>query len=307
MKDWPLIAFVGSSPLTRGKRIGFPGYRVVRGLIPAHAGKTGFTEYDHPAREAHPRSRGENQLTVDPTIFDDGSSPLTRGKLLDDKRCCRHRRLIPAHAGKTSSVARALMWTRAHPRSRGENDITFNGLSELTGSSPLTRGKPFVADLRATRAGLIPAHAGKTCPSSPLTISGQAHPRSRGENGTSQNPPDRRGGSSPLTRGKLAGAVVVRLNRGLIPAHAGKTGHTTRTQRRSRAHPRSRGENRSPRRRSSPAPGSSPLTRGKRAASAGCLSGAGLIPAHAGKTCGLRKGSRRGRAHPRSRGENTFI
>ena len=50
--------------------------------------------------------------------------------------------------------------------------------------------------------------------------------------------------------------------------------------------------------------GSSPLTRGKR--SSACWGGvaAGLIPAHAGKTPGPGPHGRRGRAHPRSRGEN---
>ena len=90
----------GSSPLTRGKRDLVGIVKVVSRLIPAHAGKTRQSSRNarqraaHPrsrgenahvasmstVRPAHPRSRGENQVTVDPTIFDDGSSPLTRGK-----------------------------------------------------------------------------------------------------------------------------------------------------------------------------------------------------------------------------------
>ena len=50
--------------------------------------------------------------------------------------------------------------------------------------------------------------------------------------------------------------------------------------------------------------GSSPLTRGKRGDAQEQVLGAGLIPAHAGKT-NLRYASRAMyRAHPRSRGEN---
>ena len=53
--------------------------------------------------------------------------------------------LIPAHAGKTP-VGRAVpsvAW--AHPRSRGENAERRRGGELLRGSSPLTRGKHYVA------------------------------------------------------------------------------------------------------------------------------------------------------------------
>ena len=51
--------------------------------------------------------------------------------------------------------------------------------------------------------------------------------------------------------------------------------------------------------------GSSPLTRGKLALDRGLTAPKGLIPAHAGKTLGIRRRKRRRAAHPRSRGENT--
>ena len=51
--------------------------------------------------------------------------------------------------------------------------------------------------------------------------------------------------------------------------------------------------------------GSSPLTRGKRHTSDPRNRRMGLIPAHAGKTPPSRPAGRAGRAHPRSRGENT--
>ena len=51
---------LGSSPLTRGKRI--MGQQAARGqgLIPAHAGKTDRAVPDVYRAGAHPRSRGEN-------------------------------------------------------------------------------------------------------------------------------------------------------------------------------------------------------------------------------------------------------
>ena len=70
-----------------------------------------------------------------------GSSPLTRGKPEGHPKLPPGVRLIPAHAGKTSTM---------RPDARAE------------GSSPLTRGKlPVNCGLNRVQR-LIPAHAGKT-------------------------------------------------------------------------------------------------------------------------------------------------
>ena len=93
----------GSSPLTRGK-LGVVGVRgPVVGLIPAHAGKTSRQADKARVHEAHPRSRGENKGTSEHTTGPGGSSPLTRGKRLGAKDMYDLSRLIPAHAGKTTS------------------------------------------------------------------------------------------------------------------------------------------------------------------------------------------------------------
>ena len=91
-------------------------------------------------------------------------------------------RLIPAHAGKTSKPSLSCAGQKAHPRSRGENEIFVALLMGLMGSSPLTRGKLVGDRLASTVYRLIPAHAGKTGhPGAPLRHT-TAHPRSRGEN-----------------------------------------------------------------------------------------------------------------------------
>ena len=81
------VVGVGSSPLTRGKRVllrtGGAGDR----LIPAHAGKTHALRRQHEAGPAHPRSRGENAVVRPLTSLSVGSSPLTRGK----RRGCRRK------------------------------------------------------------------------------------------------------------------------------------------------------------------------------------------------------------------------
>ena len=132
----------------------------------------------------------------------------------------------------------------------------------------------------------------------------RAHPRSRGENALAVRVAVGDEGSSPLTRGKHIPLVELTPDRGLIPAHAGKTLAFHAWVSAMRAHPRSRGENLLHDRVNAASGGSSPLTRGKQPGLAWVGLGWGLIPAHAGKTVVRSLGSGSVRAHPRSRGEN---
>ena len=54
----------GSSPLTRGKRIGESVAHATARLIPAHAGKTTCARGSTSRPSAHPRSRGENLVAA---------------------------------------------------------------------------------------------------------------------------------------------------------------------------------------------------------------------------------------------------
>ena len=111
----------GSSPLTRGKLVFLVCPLDLLGLIPAHAGKTTHANWVVGAFPAHPRSRGENMFYESELAAALGSSPLTRGKLADDRRPLDFFRLIPAHAGKTRRQQGPCNCAAAHPRSRGEN------------------------------------------------------------------------------------------------------------------------------------------------------------------------------------------
>ena len=278
--------------------------RFFDGLIPAHAGKTADRVWDRAPWPAHPRSRGENQLSLTQTGTRRGSSPLTRGKPGLHRGRRRPRGLIPAHAGKTQGVGRRVRQEPAHPRSRGENTLSASTCCSAAGSSPLTRGKPPHQTPNVNSQRLIPAHAGKTWFEYRGDYGCAAHPRSRGEN------PERvpcampARGSSPLTRGKPSSPVLSLPRLGLIPAHAGKTQPLLARSSRAAAHPRSRGENSSVRGRLTPSSGSSPLTRGKHADVYVISHQLRLIPAHAGKTPRRRAPCRTRGAHPRSRGEN---
>ena len=172
------------------------------------------------------------------------------------------------------------------------------------GSSPLTRGKPYIQTLAGQLSRLIPAHAGKTVAGHDAADCVPAHPRSRGENAFSASRPPSSRGSSPLTRGKPIGQLMPILTTGLIPAHAGKTWTAYCPIRYRQAHPRSRGENLINAHVRRGDHGSSPLTRGKLELGHPLCGSERLIPAHAGKTS-VRPACRvPGAAHPRSRGEN---
>ena len=152
-----------------------------------------------------------------------GSSPLTRGKPRLNEATLHRGGLIPAHAGKTTSLGLIVFPIRAHPRSRGENVEFQRHVGHLAGSSPLTRGKPRHLAPSLGYPGLIPAHAGKTRDKRAAFQVLGAHPRSRGENGGSAYVEAEPVGSSPLTRGKPCRPRTPVARTRLIPAHAGKT------------------------------------------------------------------------------------
>ena len=116
-----------------------------------------------------------------------------------------------------------IVQVRAHPRSRGENDLDETEKRRAEGSSPLTRGKLKRIAFNKHIPRLIPAHAGKTLTALEYLGPLGAHPRSRGENEQHVINRFARFGSSPLTRGKLALVQVNGAGKRLIPAHAGKT------------------------------------------------------------------------------------
>ena len=295
---------MGSSPLTRGKRVEAFSEGEPAGLIPAHAGKTLPAALRLQKTWAHPRSRGENAKKFMLATPVSGSSPLTRGKPDRVAHLPHGVGLIPAHAGKTKPPKSSPRPPRAHPRSRGENLLIGPCPCSPMGSSPLTRGKPWRYTSLRLVSGLIPAHAGKTVRRIQRMEHPGAHPRSRGENQESEGPVNAKKGSSPLTRGKRREPRSGRREPGLIPAHAGKTWGSGLYFCDAGAHPRSRGENGTHSHSGQPSGGSSPLTRGKHERCRQRTHPVGLIPAHAGKTPSNAAPGDLIWAHPRSRGEN---
>ena len=196
---------------------------------------------------------------------------------------------------------------RAHPRSRGEHFVAGVFAPRFRGSSPLARGTRALQRPRRTCQGLIPARAGNTSPPVPVVPGCRAHPRSRGEHLSPLSPLKRRPGSSPLARGTPLESLVYQSWLGLIPARAGNTWRRWLRRFGFRAHPRSRGEHRVHRDSFSFMSGSSPLARGTQVIYHCFKLCLGLIPARAGNTPVYRRNFHPTGAHPRSRGEHSFL
>ena len=110
--------------------------------IPAHAGKTCSFAFASRRGTEHTRARGENPRTASVHWSASGTSPRTRGKLMEVARKIAPDRNIPAHAGKTPGQHRSIGQPAEHPRARGENLQERMEDATMLGTSPRTRGKP---------------------------------------------------------------------------------------------------------------------------------------------------------------------
>ena len=148
-----------------------------------------------------------------------------RGKLPVGGAVASRGRIIPAHAGQTPCPkAGVLQWTD-HPRACGANFKTWVKQTENHGSSPRMRGKRVRARASATRARIIPAHAGQTHRMQRGFMAGPDHPRACGANACMTGVIDNVDGSSPRMRGKRSRPKTVWPRSRIIPAHAGQTRH----------------------------------------------------------------------------------
>ena len=172
----------GSSPRVRGKRNKWGTLLLIRGLIPACAGKTRGYRVWALFRWAHPRVCGENMMTTSQLGLSVGSSPRVRGKQRSIIQLNLHLRLIPACAGKTADHRFRSSYRGAHPRVCGENLHGDGAIRESSGSSPRVRGKPGALSTGIGAVRLIPACAGKTRRPARSRSAVPAHPRVCGEN-----------------------------------------------------------------------------------------------------------------------------
>ena len=251
-----------------------------------------------------------------------------RGKRVPPTLITMCLRIIPAHAGQTTSTSDRIALPTDHPRACGANFSITVLLCVSFGSSPRMRGKRRPRLCMGGPLRIIPAHAGQTRGWSPSRSLCPDHPRACGANcfpalwfpALTGSSPRMRGkrsflcivshrsdhpracganvlpevcrviyfGSSPRMRGKLLSCHCVSSLLRIIPAHAGQTVRQNVSQSPSPDHPRACGANPRPPVRHRPAFGSSPRMRGKPPYGHAPLEHARIIPAHAGQTKGGR-------------------
>ncbi len=211
-------------------------------IIPARAG---FTVPASPGAllvADHPRSRG---------VYERGGVRLGAGA-----------GIIPARAGFTASRRPGSQARRDHPRSRGVYHRRGGLFLPMGGSSPLARGLRLPVGQGQDGLRIIPARAGFTSSSRPVTRPSPDHPRSRGVYGQTLIIAGATTGSSPLARGLPPGGSSQLSRARIIPARAGFTTCRVPTRSRRWDHPRSRGVYLSSEELIRRGGGSSPLARG---------------------------------------------
>ena len=292
----------GSSPLARGLPFEAAFAKADTRIIPARAGFTYVGGEWANVGQDHPRSRGVYSSPASPGTPHPGSSPLARGLHRGPRGRADLVRIIPARAGFTGLAHVGGARGPDHPRSRGVYyEIGSLGMSH-SGSSPLARGLRGRPVRRVRAAGIIPARAGFTAPSTASTSPLSDHPRSRGVYWCAGPLARPAGGSSPLARGLRGNSRLHRRPERIIPARAGFTRRASAGTAPWQDHPRSRGVYRSAALNWSKETGSSPLARGLRPPPQDLRVGGRIIPARAGFTAPLATSSGSCGDHPRSRG-----
>ena len=232
-----------------------------------------------------------------------GIIPLSRGIPRRRWWFSSSRRIIPALAGNTQSIGRVGGLHGDHPRSRGEYLLPGNRTESSEGSSPLSRGIPAECLELGRGQGIIPALAGNTTARRCGMVSFRDHPRSRGEYRGLQPDHVPALGSSPLSRGILAGCAGRVGDDGIIPALAGNTPPHLAQPPHPGDHPRSRGEYNILAPNGETGIGSSPLSRGIPPGHPRRGRIRRIIPALAGNTSSRPSTFPPAPDHPRSRGE----
>ena len=214
---------VGSSPRMRGTLELRGETRVLRRIIPAHAGNSRehFDIVD--VFSDHPRACGELEHRSPTGRICGGSSPRMRGTHSRRSGSGRHGRIIPAHAGNSSHRNRNASGLSDHPRACGELSTAAPARADLFGSSPRMRGTRWYVCVRQRLDRIIPAHAGNSKPKTSSDRELPDHPRACGELNSAPNSRANIPGSSPRMRGTRMARRSVGSGRRIIPAHAGNS------------------------------------------------------------------------------------
>ena len=106
--------------------------------------------------------RGEKSSPVSNMICSKGSPPHARGKDIVWQEFDQDERITPACAGKSICYKYRSIYSRDHPRMRGEKRWKYMEVKAELGSPPHARGKVVVLATVIATIGITPACAGKS-------------------------------------------------------------------------------------------------------------------------------------------------
>ena len=237
--------------------------------IPACAGKPDCAPKWSCVWRVHPRVCGETVTMTRTTPWLMGPSPRVRGNPSFSSTKTSAARSIPACAGKPSPRRGRSPAGRVHPRVCGETVSCAHDHVPGTGPSPRVRGNRRRGRRSSSRAGSIPACAGKPAAATRPVTAWRVHPRVCGETSARDRQPDPRPGPSPRVRGNLLHQLAGHARWGSIPACAGKPGRSAIRGAGTGVHPRVCGETCHSSARTEVTPGPSPRVRGNQEFSVG--------------------------------------
>ena len=133
--------FGGSPPPMRGKVEWVSKNMDDLGITPAYAGKSSCHKKEARGNRDHPRLCGEKPASSSLVMFQPGSPPPMRGKVLCKPLYGVFQRITPAYAGKRCRGSVPGSCTRDHPRLCGEKSIATSLNEGNAGSPPPMRGK----------------------------------------------------------------------------------------------------------------------------------------------------------------------
>ena len=151
----------GSPPRMRGKESQLITRHKREGITPAHAGKSFLSDGATARCRDHPRACGEKALYDSYAMFDAGSPPRMRGKVIAAMLIGGGVGITPAHAGKRYKRNVIAQFARDHPRACGEKITVYALPVPHRGSPPRMRGKVWGIPSIFAISGITPAHAGK--------------------------------------------------------------------------------------------------------------------------------------------------
>ena len=211
----------GSPPRARGRLWGPATPPVGPGLTPACAGTSPAYPTTIPPRRAHPRVRGDVEVVQMSADLGSGSPPRARGRRQPRGLGADEPGLTPACAGTSIAGNAGRTLERAHPRVRGDVQLSDPWEDVSEGSPPRARGRLQGPPPGVPGAGLTPACAGTSRPPRSQTSTHWAHPRVRGDVLDRLAFDEVRQGSPPRARGRRCCWQGPPLVRGLTPACAG--------------------------------------------------------------------------------------